>query len=278
MAVKGSESFLNICYTAGSTSVLTGKFDDSLWEKVHKVKQVYYATASKRPTKKPYWVGEIRPLLVEFRRNTVFLCEIPSLAGVRCSCSNTAATDVSNVRGHHTAENDISFKPTVKAIAADITRAKEAVTQSYEHIRRPAKGLLLTVISDLNRTHTSENISIPLALPIMYHLGSFSLRMESVIRLFGDAMEACSHNNLKVRIIYADGQFTEISVDDWGQPLTVCCLAKQIWDKSKSMRKGQQLNWIFDKKHIEDISNMVDVHRYFEVEYESHGAVSLSIR
>ena len=278
MAVKGSESFVNVCYTAESTSILTGEFDDRLWEEVHKVMQVYSATASKRPTKKPQWVGEITPLLDEFRRNTVFLCEIPSLVGVPCSCSNTPATDVSNVRGHHTAENDISFKPTVEAIAADITRAKEAVTQSYEHMRRPAKELLLTVISDLNRTHTSENISIPHALPIMYHLGGFSLRMESVRRLFGDAMEACSDNNLQVRVIAADGQFAEISVDDWGKPLTVCRLAKQIWDNSKSMRKGQQLNCIFDKKHIEGISNMADVHRYFEVEYESHGAVSLSIR
>ena len=177
--------------------------------------------------KKPKWVNELRPALDEFIAHSDFVCEVPSLNTISCDCSETPALTVNTVcRDHHTTLEICGSKDgvTMQTVGIYVSQAMDAIKEAYEHARRPAKELLLTVVSDLDRQHQEET---PHALPIMYNMGGFSLKMPSARALLNEAMSACEKNGMDVRVIAFDGQFAEISIEDESpsRPLTLCRLA-----------------------------------------------------
>ena len=89
--------------------------------------------------------------------------------GMACSCNSLPPT-----RSQHANRNIVL--PTFmrlwwETLAADITYAKDAIKESYELNRRPAKKLLLTVISHLDRMQNRSPPDMPQAISIVYHMG-----------------------------------------------------------------------------------------------------------
>ena len=258
MSVKNCKSYANICFTRESTTLLEGAFEPDLWNKVNNALTEYATSSEKRPTKKPPWVKEMKPCMDDFASRSKFASEIPSLHAISCDCNASPATCVADIRRTHTAAKTAQHRMplTPDTMGIYISQAKEALKEAYEHCRRPAKELLLTVMSDLDRKQSPD---VPHAIPVMYNMGGFSLKMGSVRGMLNDAIDACSQNGLKVQVIAFDGQFAEISVDDNGRPLTMCRLKKKIWEDSKSLTKGQQLTWLFSLNDIGHVNNMMDL-------------------
>ena len=280
MATKGCEKYANICYTKESTTVFRGKFDEDLWCSVVNVLHEFAQSHGKRPTKKPKWVNELRPALEEFITHSDFVCEVPSLNTISCDCSETPDLTVNTVcRDHHTTLEICGSKDdvTMQTVGIYVSQAMDAVKEAYEHARRPAKELLLTVVSDLDRQHQEET---PHALPIMYNMGGFSLKMPSARALLNEAMSVCEENGLDVRVIAFDGQFAEISIEDESpsRPLTLCSLAKQIWSQACSLTKGQQLSWIFAKNDVGDMNNTATLEEKCVITKRTDGVIEIGLR
>lgn len=87
--------------------------------------------------------------------------------------------------------------------------------EAYNIIRRPAKEVILAIISDLDRGH--KDTERHHAIPVAYYISWFSLKMHAV-----HAMHAF------------EGQFLEICTkDDRGNPLIMCMLQEYIWQNTR---------------------------------------------
>ena len=100
------------------------------------------------------------------------------MKGVPCTCQPTENKD--SAFGHHINGGSIineSFS--VGRIFAALDTSKQAINQAYDLLRQPAKEVLVTDISDLDRQASSID-SVAHAIPIHYGLSSFSLNMNTV--------------------------------------------------------------------------------------------------
>ena len=195
------------------------------------------------------------PCLRDFGESARFVCEVPSLHGIACSCSKEAVKGAAEIRNHQGRPQRnstvASLTTSIESFAIEILRSKDALKEAHDQLRRPAKEILLTMISDLDRMPRTIASALPHAVPIMYHMAGCSLKMNSVRCIMKEAVSACEERGLGVRCIAFDGQFAELSVQNQDRPLSVCGLAKQIWDLSKSKKKKEQLKWLFDQVHVE---------------------------
>ncbi|CAC5369863.1 unnamed protein product [Mytilus coruscus] len=84
---------------------------------------------------------------------------------------------------------------------------------AYEILRKPAKEVLVTVISDLERTARGDDTSVH-AVPIHYGLSGFSLPMKPVRNMLKQIVNAEHDRQLNTKAIAFDGQFMELAVED----------------------------------------------------------------
>ena len=164
----------------------------------------------------------------------------------------------------------------VEELAIVLRQAKDGLLDAYNLLRRPAKEVLLTVVSDLERTKHHKT-DIPHAIPIMYNLSGYSLKMSSVRGLLKDAIAACEENSLNVKVVAFDGQFLEISTQgEDGRPLTLCKLAKHIWDEARSTAKTTQLQHLFNKNNVGDVRDANDIEKHFSIQHGDPGVVYIT--
>ena len=117
---------------------------------------------------------------------------------------------------------------------------------AYKLLRRPAKEVMLTVVSDLDRNPESSGM-LGHAVPIQYGLLGFSLDMHTVRRFIFASTEACFDTDLNVKVISFDGQFTELTTKgDNGKPLTVNAFQKHFWETVMKTERKNKLNTLLD--------------------------------
>ena len=261
MVAKNAGEFANLCYTQESSTLLVGEFNKVRWDKTKCMLDYYFSSSQKRPTRKPKWSNEMFPCLRDFAESARFVCEVPSLRGIACSCPKEAVKGAAEIRNYHGEPRRnstvASLTTSMESFAIEVLRAKDALKEAYDQVRRQAKEILLTMISDLDRMPRAILSVLPHAVPMMYHMAGYSLKINSVRSIMKEALGHVKSADL-VRCIAFDGQFAELSVQNQDRPLTVCRLAKQIWDLSKSKKKNEQLKWLFDQVHVERSLNLND--------------------
>lgn len=99
--------------------------------------------------------------------------------------------------------------------------------KGYNIIRRPAKEVILAIISDLDRGH--KDTERHHAIPVAYYISCFSLKMHAVRGILSDIIRLCFDKALKVKVVTFEGQFLEICTKDYrGNPVIMCMLQKYI--------------------------------------------------
>lgn len=149
-----------------------------------------------------------------------------------------------------------------------LKKSVDVINCSYNILRKPAKEVLVTVLSDLERQGSGDD-SIAHAVPIHYGLSGFSLPMKSVRQILSEIVGAIQERQLDTKAIAFDGQFLELAVaDDNGRPLTVLKFMKQFWEEVKStnkISKRDTLLKLYDMpaiKNVDDVMNIFNCHRY----------------
>jgi hypothetical protein len=99
-------------------------------------------------------------------------------------------------------------------------------------LRKPAKEVLVTVISDLDRQARGID-SVSHAVPIHYGLSGFSLNMKTFRGSLREIVNDICDIDLNVKAVVFDGQFLELSVEDQdGHSSTICRFMKQLWESA----------------------------------------------
>ena len=265
MAAKGCQKYVNICYTPSGCTMISGQYDNDLWTKLTAVaEELYGASELKLPSKKHSEVKDLVKSLKEFCSSSVFIAEFPPALGVECDCNGTKAASVDEVYGQHTHDNkSIVVSLTLQQCAVYLTQAGAELLEAYNLLRRPAKEIIVTMASDLDRT--SSSMKAPCAVPAMYCLGGYSLKMTPVRQLLHEVVNKCTEYDMKVRAIAFDGQFVEIAVsDDNGTPLTTCRLQKEVWSECKKLSKQYQISHLASLNHIGKITSHTDLDKYIK--------------
>ena len=202
-----------------------------------------------RPTRKDPEVAILSQRLKDYCDTTVFSAEFPSVRGVECPIGSTVVASPDDVRCRHQCNTKVTDLLKFDATAIYLTQAGEALYNAYRLLQRPAKEVLLTMASDLDRISSAAE-DMPHAIPIMYHMGGFSLKMNAVPSLLRDAINKCATHDLEVRSIAFDGQFLELAVaDGQGEPLTTCRFQKEVWREAKAVPKKAQISYLANRNY-----------------------------
>ena len=282
MAAKGCLQYVNVCWNPQSATVICGEMDDQLWRKLWDLCEQLYGTKNpSRPTRKHKETKELMEPLTAFCRDSSFIVELPSLRGKKCQCTEieprSSGTDKLGKHDSHATRlnHDVSPAQVTEYLDTAIKSSHEA----YELVRRPAKEVLVTVISDLDRTDKSDR-HLAHAVPIQYNLAGYSLHMATVREIIKQAIDECKKRQLGVKAVAFDGQFLELSVtDDDGYPLTICKLMKKFWREVQEMPKPAKLTAIFAMvPELPAISNPDDLRAHFNLTGTSQSGLTISLR
>jgi hypothetical protein len=166
----------------------------------------------------------------------------------------------------------------VGRILAALDTSKQAINQAYDVLRQPAKEVLVTVISDLDRQARSID-SVAHAIPIHYGLSGFSLNMKTVRGMLGEIVKAICDRDLNVKAVAFDGQFLEWFVEDEdGKSLTICRFMKQFWESAKKTEKNVKKQYLLDMYNMPKIETMDDVFRSFEYNRKAGNGITLKLK
>ena len=246
MASKTCNEYAYICYTSESTTYIKGEMNMALWTKLLNLANTLYADkSSPRPTRKHESIGELLEELKSFASEATFVAEFPSLCRLPCKCDSvTAINDAFHMHENPTDSPEYSTGDWGTDNLC-IESAIAAMQAGYNVLRRPAKEILVTVVSDLHRTlHSSSHTH---AVPIQYALSGFSLKMDTARKYIEQAVKACQDRHLMVKAIAFDGQFSEIAVNDpEKQPLTILQLMKRFWQKVQKLGKEEKLKALLE--------------------------------
>jgi hypothetical protein len=272
MAVKTCSSFGYVCYNPEGATYITGKQDISLWEELFGIaNELYGATEVPRPKRNQPYQQELKDKLKEYAKTCTFVAEFPSLIGVPCSCEPT--DDKLDMHGYHLSRSDEVRSygvndQSLKTVATMIESSTSALKEAYEILRRAAKEILVSVISDLDRTITSNDISFH-AVPVHYAMSGYSLPMSPVRCLLTDIFHEISNKNMHLRVIAFDGQFLELAVaEECGRPLTICRFMKYFWMSVQKMEKSRKLATLLLANHLPSMQGEDDLARHFDVKRE----------
>ena len=238
MYAKNCEHFAYVCFTPESSTFIKGTFDQTTWHEVWDLATELYSSESHRPTKKHCKSKALLSSLQTYSQTCQFVAEFPSLLGIPCKCDNSE--DPSDVFGYHSQQMNVdvqtmSFEDAVIATGG----AMKALQNAYQIMRKPAKEVIVTVISDLERIATEFSAH---AVPIQYGLSGFSFNMEVARAFINQAVEGCRKRKMSVKTVAFDGQFLEISVtDNKGRPLTVLQFMKKFWDSVMKMDRNAKV-------------------------------------
>ena len=244
MAAKQCEEFGYICFTSESTTYIKGKMNKMLWAEIWNVANALYAEDSPRPTHKHAAVSKLLEELKVFASEATFVAEFPSLYGLPCGCAPVATVeDAYKVHSLPDSSEHVAKSSCLDSSCIDI--ATGALQSAYNVLRRPAKEVLVTVMSDLDRTlHSSSHTH---AVPIQYGLCGFSFKMETARKYLEQAVKACLDRQLMVKVIAFDGQFSEIAVyDENKRPLTILQFMKCYWQKVQKLSREVKVNALLE--------------------------------
>ncbi|CAG2209236.1 unnamed protein product [Mytilus edulis] len=271
MFAKKTNSFTYISFSPDSTVFIDGKMDFDLWGDLWKMAEEIYTKDAKRPTKRHEKRSETLQKVNEFVNSCHFVAEFPSLRSLPCNCPPAfSKTDVFKSHRSKESDRDISKLP-LQEMSIILEKCCSALDQAYNILRKPAKEVLLTVLSDLERNATIDN-TFAHALPIQYGLSGFSLTMISVRNILKDAVSACTEKELNVKVIAFDGQFLEISVeDDKGIPLTVLRFMKKFWEKVQHIDKVDKVSHLIGLNNLNAIQSHQDLTENFDIQGNNIG-------
>lgn len=245
MSAKKCHRLAYLSFTPESTTFFEGSFDVDMWKEVWNIAEVLYGkSTAKRPTRRDPLANTVGKKLDEFARKSQFIAEFPSLRYQACKCP-----DLSNIDGvfmQHGSYLDV--QPTIFTFAdlsASLESTMNAFKDTYDILRKSAKEVIVTVVSDLDRLSTPFSPYAGHAVPIQYGFSGFSLTMTTARNFIGKAIRACNSRNLNVKVIAFDGQFLELAVSDASEkPLTVCKFMKALWEKVCKMPKNEKLSFL----------------------------------
>ena len=276
MAASRCDRLAFVSYTPESTTFIMLNMDGVLYNKLWSLAcETYGQGTPSLPTRKNPEANSLLPLLKNYAQTGVFVAEFPSLSGIPCQCRE--ATSLDDIHGTHMSakgavvvQNDLN----AHTMSTTLDAASKAVSDAYQLLRRPAKEVLVTVVSDLERQsdHTS---TFGHAVPIQYGLSGFSLPMITARNFLCEAVKACLDKDLKVKAIAFDGQFLELSTKDGnGKPLTIQALHTHFWNEVKKLSKESKLKSLLqmfklpntDDGHLIDNFKLVRKQSVVEVE------------
>ena len=151
--------------------------------------------------------------------------------------------------------------------------------QAYDLLRRPAKEVVVTVISDLERTNNFD-YHLSHAVPIQYNLAGYSLHMDSFRAIIKQAVDACKERDLNVKAVAFDAQFLEVSViNDDEHPLTICKLLKQFWSAVQATPKAEKLASIMSfVPELPSITSLEDLSTNFVLTRSGVTGMTISLK
>ena len=239
MHAKSCQGSAYLCFTPESSTFLSGAFNDGIWEKVWDYATTLYGQEkTDRPKKRDPYQNELLQDLKCYSNSFDFNAEFPSLKCIPCSC--TAANDISDVYGKH-GDESVNKEIPLTALATSLDKSLSAIREAYHILRRAAKEVLVTVVSDLDRMGSEDKTCN--SVPIQYGFSGFSLSMTSVRGFLGDAISACEDKGLSVKVLAFDGQFAELAVkDEAGRPLTILRFMKQFWEETQKKDRKDKIS------------------------------------
>lgn len=191
------------------------------------------------------------------------MAEFPSLRGVVCKCLDQIFTDVTSPFNTHASEKSES-RLSLEYILETCHRLQEQHREAYNIMRRPAKEVIVAIISDLDRSN--KDTERHHAIHVAYYMSGFSLKMNAVRGILTDIIGECSNKALKVKVVSFDGQFLEICTkDDRGNPLTMCTLQKDNWQNARKKSKKELLKYLFGINNLPCIASERDLETNFLV-------------
>jgi hypothetical protein len=151
MAVKKCESLAFVTFPTESVSYIHAYMDPGLWWHIWRHTEYLYGSINKsRLTQRNQNAKPLLEQLERYSQNCSFIAEFHSLKPVSCTCQPTENKD--SVFGHHMDGGSIINEScSVGRILAALDTSKHAINQAYDLLRQPAKEVLVTVISDLDR-------------------------------------------------------------------------------------------------------------------------------
>ncbi|VDI03707.1 Hypothetical predicted protein [Mytilus galloprovincialis] len=280
LKAKQSLKFCYLSYNPGSTTFIEGIMNDDLWGKVwDSTSELYGKVDATRPTRNKPEQKELLADLKEYATASSFVAEFPSLLSVQCSCEST--DDYDNVYGYHTKDDSMttlsSLNTSLDTLSIVVDKTCTALNDAYQTLRKPAKEILLTVVSDLERKTSDDFDTANYAVPIQYALSGYSLSMCCVRKLLDMSLVECSSRKLNVKAIAFDGQFLELAVsDDCGRPLTICRFMKQFWDQVKRTDKAIKLTTLLNLNKLPSISTSKDLFEHFDIHKTPNSIITIS--
>ena len=278
MKSKACNEYMVICYNPKSATVMQGNFDDEAWSEISSATQKPYAFNAVKPTKLPSDIHDLRQKLKVFAKESNFLAEFPSLRGVACHCDRSLKTTSDKPFNTHSNAQSTTAAPLKLTDIIEVChKALAKHEESYNLRRRPAKEVLVAVLSDLERTRRNE--SIQHAVPVAYYMSGFSLKSSSVRRILQDVFRSCAAQNLNLKVFAFDGQFLDLAVqDDSGKALTMCRLQKQVWMKAKEKSKKEILEHLCGLCSRLSIECSEDIDTKISINRAPHRALELSAK
>ena len=247
MFAKKCEHLAYICYTPESSTFIQGTFDPTVWKEVWDLATELYTSEAPRPSKKHTKTKMLLSSLQSYSTSCQFVAEFPSLIGIPCRCGN--AENPSGVYGYHSDQIDANIQAMSMDDAVIMTKGStKALEDAYQVMRKPAKEVLVTMISDLNRMSSEFS---GYAVPIQYGLSGFSLSMDVARAFIHQAVEACYMRKMFVKVVAFDGQFVEISVtDNTGKPLTILQFMKKFWNDVTKLDRNTKLDSLLTSNKV----------------------------
>ena len=254
MASKGCSEYLFISYTPESTTVIRGFSNDHSWQQVFNLATDLYGNENiTKPSRKHPNAQIVSDGLKQFCSQSSSRAEFPVKA-IECSWNSPKAAVLTEVHTKHQPIELRADNPLVlEECAVYLSQSLSDLIDAYNALRRPAKELMITMASDLERMDWSE--ASPRTAPIMYNLSGFSLKSKSVRNLLYDAVEKWAEYCMTVKAISFDRQFVDIATSRAeGHPLTMYKLQKAVWDDCKHVTKQQQITYLSKLNHSGKIS------------------------
>ena len=255
MAAKGCDTYANLCYTAPTSTFIAGSNDALLWTRIWELaKQLYGHGKTARPTRKLPESISISDQLKEFSSSSQFIAEFPSVRAIPCHCKTRKSIDEYARKLHLQSPNDIG-EVNSESCLVTLNMAADEVHVAYQLLRRPAREILLGVISDLGRTVNAKHPDIPHVVPFMYYMAGPSLKMGAVKNILKEAISEATVHELDVKAVAFDGQFVELDVTNFdGYPPTMCRLDKMVWGIARKTLKAEQIKFFKDLNYTPDVN------------------------
>ena len=277
MAAKECEMFVNLCYTQESSTYIVGGYDKSLWCEVWELATKLYGHGpSRRPTVRCPESKVLEQSVKTFSDKCTFIAEFPSVKGITCKCTTKAQQPSDAFHRHHTPMPAQHGTYSVETCHVAMLSAKDEVQEAYQLLRKPAKEILLGVISDLDRTVDPIQPDLPNAMPFLYYMVGASLKMDTVRLLLQHAALEVESRDLHLQVKAFDGQFLDVAIKDFeGKPVTLCKLDKEVWEKAKKVSKDDQIKHLSNLNACGPISSEEELNVNFDINKNTNGSLSI---